>query len=81
MKSSAILPFLLIVACAVEQFQEPTCLENNDGLILPAGFCAVVVADSLGWARHLMVQGNGNVYVADSKRGQTWRILYTSHSD
>ncbi len=81
MKSSAILPFLLIAACAVKQFQEPTCLEDSDGLLLPAGFYAVVVADSLGWARHLVVRENGDVYVADSMRDRIWRILYTSNSD
>ena len=40
------------------------CEENNDGLTVPAGFCAIVVADSLGRARHLTVRENGDVYVA-----------------
>ncbi|MEP6691673.1 MAG: PQQ-dependent sugar dehydrogenase [Gemmatimonadaceae bacterium] len=41
----------------------PPCPGNNDGLTLPAGFCATVFADSLGHARHLVVAANGDVYV------------------
>ncbi len=41
-----------------------TCDEDNGGIQLPEGFCAVVVADSLGRARHLSVRDNGDVYVA-----------------
>jgi glucose/arabinose dehydrogenase len=40
-----------------------TCEPGNGGLVLPAGFCAVVVADELGRARHLAVADNGDVYV------------------
>ena len=64
MKQISVLCLLLIAACAVEQSPEPACAENNDGLILPDGFCAVVVADSLGRARHLTVRENGDIYVA-----------------
>jgi glucose/arabinose dehydrogenase/mono/diheme cytochrome c family protein len=35
----------------------------NAGLKLPSGFCATVFADQLGHARHLVVAGNGVVYV------------------
>jgi hypothetical protein len=38
--------------------------EKNGGLILPDGFEAVVVVDSLpGRARHLAVNENGDIYV------------------
>jgi glucose/arabinose dehydrogenase len=40
------------------------CDADNGGITLPAGFCAVVVADNLGQARHLAVTPNGDVYVA-----------------
>ena len=43
--------------------------------------CAVVTADSLGQARHLTVQEDGDMYVAGSMRGQVGRILYTGRSD
>lgn len=36
---------------------------DNGGLALPGGFQAVVVADSLGKARHLAVRDNGDIYV------------------
>ena len=36
---------------------------DNGGLILPEGFEAVVVVDSIGPARHLAVNDNGDVYI------------------
>lgn len=36
---------------------------DNGGLALPGGFEAVVVADSIGPARHLAVNHNGDIYV------------------
>ncbi len=36
---------------------------DNGGLLLPDDFEAVVVADSLGPARHLIVNDNGDIYV------------------
>ncbi|HEX2076595.1 MAG TPA: PQQ-dependent sugar dehydrogenase [Longimicrobium sp.] len=46
----------------------PRCGEGNGGITLPPGFCAVVVADSLGAVRHLAVSGRGDVYAALSGR-------------
>jgi len=40
------------------------CDPNNDGITLPAGFCAVVVSDSVGRARHIDVADNGDVFLA-----------------
>jgi glucose/arabinose dehydrogenase len=40
------------------------CDADNGGLTLPAGFCAVVVANNLGEARHATVAPNGDLYVA-----------------
>jgi glucose/arabinose dehydrogenase len=40
------------------------CDPDNGGLKLPAGFCALVVADGLGPARHMAVAPNGDLYVA-----------------
>ncbi len=37
---------------------------NNGGITLPNGFQAVVVADSVGSARHIAVRDNGDIYVA-----------------
>lgn len=41
----------------------PNSDADNGGLILPDGFGAVVVADSIGPARHLAVADNGDIYV------------------
>ena len=40
------------------------CDSDDGGLALPEGFCATVVADSLGQPRHLAVADNGDVYAA-----------------
>ena len=42
----------------------PACDPDNGGLKLPDGFCALVVADDLGPARHLVLAPNGDMYVA-----------------
>ncbi len=42
----------------------PACAPDNGGITLPDGFCAMVVADDLGAARHLTVAPNGDLYVA-----------------
>lgn len=48
----------------------PACDPDNGGLTLPEGFCAVVVADTVGAARHLAIAANGDVFVAlDGRRG------------
>jgi len=42
----------------------PMCDPDNGGLKLPPGFCALVVADGLGPARHMVAAPNGDLYVA-----------------
>ncbi|HEX6628932.1 MAG TPA: PQQ-dependent sugar dehydrogenase [Gemmatimonadaceae bacterium] len=39
------------------------CAADNGGITLPAGFCAVVFADTLGHVRHIAVNSSGDVYV------------------
>src|SRR5437773_4523014 len=51
-------------ACALVAATPPACDPDNGGLKLPDGFCALVVADNIGAARHLAVDANGDVYVA-----------------
>ena len=62
--------FALIVLCIVNCMScskhkgLPPSDKDNGGLILPAGFEAVVVVDSLkGAARHIAVNDNGDLYV------------------
>ena len=46
----------------------PQCDPDDGGLVLPDGFCALVVARDVGAARHLAVAGNGDVFVATGGR-------------
>jgi hypothetical protein len=46
------------------------CPGDNGGLSLPPGFCATIFADNLGHTRHLIVAGDGTVYV------NTWSGAY-----
>lgn len=41
-----------------------SCAPDDDGLSVPEGFCALVVAEDLGSARHLDVAENGDLFVA-----------------
>ena len=47
----------------------PAFAEEPDGLILPAGFHASVVAEGLGALRHLAVRPNGDVYASTGGEG------------
>jgi hypothetical protein len=48
----------------------PACDPDNGGIKLPQGFCAAVVAENVGRARHLLVAPNGDVFVStQSGRG------------
>jgi len=62
----ATLLLLPLLGCAGGDIaaQESRCEPGNGGLELPPGFCAVVVADSIGRGRHLAVAPNGDVLVA-----------------
>ncbi len=64
-------------AVAIEQPQPSVqCDEDNGGIIVPAGFCAYIVADGLGPARHLTVGSDGDIYVAlRNTRGEAGGIV------
>ncbi len=60
----------------------PACDAGNGGITLPPGFCAVVVADGLGAARHLTVAPNGDVFVSlENSRGQKGGIVALRDTD
>ena len=42
----------------------PACDPDNGGIKLPQGFCAAVVADNIGPARHLVAAPNGDLFVS-----------------
>jgi glucose/arabinose dehydrogenase len=58
MKAFAAAVFALSVAAV------PVLAAEPDGLILPPGFHASVVADGLGSIRHLAIRDNGDIYVS-----------------
>ena len=59
-------------ASSTQSASPVVCAGDNGGLTLPDGFCASVFADTLGHARHLVVNSNGDVYV------NTWSGPYYS---
>ncbi|MCK0147182.1 PQQ-dependent sugar dehydrogenase [Arenibacter sp. F26102] len=62
---SKIIPYILLIAGVLVQCTEalPPGDPDNGGLALPEGFEAVVVVDSIGPARHLAVNKNGDIYI------------------
>ena len=63
----AVAATIVVAAVAFTSAQQKralTCDPGNGGLTLPSGFCALVVADGLGQARHMAVGPNGDLYVA-----------------
>src|SRR5580698_10593239 len=55
---------LLLPHTATHAADPIACDPDNGGLTLPQGFCAVVVANNLGEARHATVAPDGDLYVA-----------------
>lgn len=56
--------FAAVAVAAPAPAADAHCSPDNGGITLPKGFCAVVVADGIGAARHLTVNQNGDIYVA-----------------
>jgi glucose/arabinose dehydrogenase len=72
---------LTCLAAAMSAQQGPRCAPDNAGLTLARGVCALVVADSLGRARHLTVAPNGDVFVAAPGDGGGVLVLRDSDGD
>jgi len=65
---AVVLTIAFIVACQPEGKETPDAPAyefsvGNDGLVLPASFNAVIVADSLGRGRQLAIRDNGDIFV------------------
>lgn len=58
-----------------------TSTNNAEGLKLPPGFSASIVADTLGSLRHLAVNKNGDIYVKLSALKDGKGILFLSDTD
>jgi len=56
-----------MVACTGKTSKESVKMvpdKDNGGLTLPGGFSAIVVADTVGFGRHIAVRQNGDIYLA-----------------
>src|SRR5271168_2536107 len=60
---------------AASAISAPVCDPDNGGIKLPAGFCALVVADNLGSARHIAIAPNGDAYVALLDQGEKGGVV------
>lgn len=58
---------LMISLTAASAVVSPSLAEENDALSLPRGFHATVVHESIGFARHIAIRDNGDLYVATRK--------------
>ena len=54
------LPSVVVLALLAS----PVLADEPDGLILPPGFHATIVAEGVGPARHLAIRGNGDIYIS-----------------
>jgi glucose/arabinose dehydrogenase len=61
---AAIVALIAPVALFAQAGRPVSCDPGNGGLTLSAGYCALVVSEGVGVARHLVVASNGDIYVA-----------------
>lgn len=61
-KCAVVVSALFLTHCK-QPAQHPATDPDNGGLLLPDNFGALVVADSVGRARHIAVNDNGDIYV------------------
>ena len=79
--------YLIIIAGMLIQCSEnkeiplPPSDPDNGGLILPDGFEAIVVVDSIGSARHLAVNDNGDIYIKMRKAHEKGENMALRDSD
>jgi len=59
----AVIVTLLLLSANIREIFKPVGRADKD-LILPKGFTATVVADSIGQGRHIAVNTNGDIYVS-----------------
>ncbi len=62
-KSSDVQQTKVVEIPLIDVNKMPESDKDNGGLVLPEGFGALVVADSVGPARHLVVNDNGDIYI------------------
>jgi glucose/arabinose dehydrogenase len=70
--SRLVLYTLIILPLAFLQAQtrpRPACDPDDGGLLLPDGYCALLVGERLGSVRHIVVANNGDIYAGVRGRG------------
>src|SRR5579871_1565563 len=72
---------MIFCAGAMAAASSPACDADNGGLQLPAGFCAMVVADGIGTARHIAVAPNGDIYVSLQNSGAKGGVVALHYAD
>ena len=70
-----------LLVAATPQASKPGCAPDNVGLKLQPGFCALLVAESVGPARHLVVLENGDLLVAVAGQSGGVRLLRDTTGD
>ena len=70
-----------LLVASTPQASKPVCAPDNVGLTLQPGFCALVVAESIGPSRHLVVLENGDVLVAVAGERGGVRLLRDTTGD
>src|SRR2546425_9062500 len=77
--------FLLAIAGIIDapipQARKSVCAHDNAGLTLQPAFCALIVAESIGPSRHMVVLENGDVLVAVSGPRGGVRVLRDTTGD
>src|SRR5438046_9450926 len=72
---------LLLLPTPQERIRKPVCAPYNAGLKLQPGFCALVVAESIGPSRHMVALENGDLLVAVSGPRGGVRVLRDTTGD
>jgi len=83
-KKNAVYLFLILFTVGCSQSNSVENMEfssDNGGLTLPSGFKAVVVADSLGPARHITVGENGDIYIIQRRAEENKGIIALRDTD
>ena len=70
-----------LLVASTPQTSKPVCAPDNVGLTLPSGFCALLVAESIGPSRHMVVLENGDVLVAVTGQRGGVRLLRDTTGD
>ncbi len=70
-----------LLVASTPQTSKPVCAPDNVRLTLPSGFCALLVAESIGPSRHMVVLENGDVLVAVAGQQGGVRLLRDTTGD